>query len=403
MNEVTKISTNQPTIVTSVKNNVNFKSDKVSIPGLNDNDVFIKDYEKAKKQAETDRKIQRYTAVGSVLASFAILGLFAYMYLGKGAPKTVFTKISDKMPNLTDECINPKSRHFIEQVTKILKTPQDLLNYTGAKNPRMVLFHGSTGTGKTFTAKMLAKEMGAEYGEIQFSDLSSEYVGKTAVNISRKFKELKKLAEKNPKKQYVVAFNEIDSLIGNVEKLGANNRHLGQNRTSFLNGLDLIKNTPNLTIVGTTNINPNSAQLDAATLSRLGNIFEIGKTTVPEAKSSFKFHLAKSEAAKDLIKNDAEIEKLAKSVVGKNGVQRDIENIVDTALTDFTIAINGKPDAKKMQLTSDYIQKVIDSKETWAAGIKTASTPIETEAQGQIPNKLVDEFYKFIAQRMGAI
>ena len=70
--------------------------------------------------------------------------------------------------------------------------------------------------------------MGAEYGEVQFSELSSAYIGETAVNITNKFKELAELAKKNPDKQYVVAFNEIDSLINNVDKLGSNNLHLGQ-------------------------------------------------------------------------------------------------------------------------------------------------------------------------------
>ena len=120
----------------------------------------------------------------------------------------------------------------------------------------------------------------------------------------KKFKEIAKIAKKNPDKQYVVAFNEIDSLINNVNKLGSNNMHLGQNRTSFLNGLDSIKDIHNLTIVGTTNINPKTANLDAATLSRLGNIFEIEKPISKEIKSALKFHLNKSEAAKDLIKKN---------------------------------------------------------------------------------------------------
>ena len=74
-----------------------------------------------------------------------------------------------------------------------------------------------------------------------FSDISSAYIGESAVNISKKFKEFAKLAQKNPNKKYVVAFNEIDSLINNIDKLGANNQHLGQNRTAFLNGLDFIR------------------------------------------------------------------------------------------------------------------------------------------------------------------
>ncbi len=401
MNEIRSVGINSTPYAISA---TNFKAaNTVSKTAENPQDQFLKDYEKAKKQAKREKNLNTGIQIGILAAFMASVGMMGYVYFGKGTPKTIFKKISDKMPELTDECINPKARDFINQVTEILKTPQDLIKYTGAKMPRMVLFHGPTGTGKTFTAKLLAKEMGAEYGEIQFSDLSSEYIGKTAVNISRKFKELKEMAKKNPKKQFVVAFNEIDSLIGNVEKLGANSKHLAQNRTSFLNGLDYVKDVPNLTIVGTTNINPHSAQLDQATLNRLGNIFEIENPIKPEVKGSLKFHLSSSDAAKDLINDDAALDILAQNIVDKKGAQRDVANLVEEALRRFTLDIRTKSDAKSQKLTADYIQKAIDGKEVWAAGIKSEPKPTETTGKGQIPNKLVDEFYKFIAERMGVI
>ena len=282
------------------------------------------------------------------------------------------------MPALTDGSVNPKAKSFIERTVKMLKKPSNLTDYAGATTPpRMVLFWGPTGTGKTFSAKLLAKEMGAEYGEVQFSELSSAYIGETAVNITNKFKELAELAKKNPDKQYVVAFNEIDSLINNVDKLGSNNLHLGQNRTSFLNGLDSIKDIPNLTIVGTTNVNPNSANLDPATLSRLGSIFEIQKPEVPEIVASLKYHLKKSRAASDLVKNDAELEKLAKDIYAKNGVQRDVESIVNTALSDFAVSIEDTT----TKFDSSYIANVIAGKETWAAAIGKPQSVEEEVAQ----------------------
>ena len=396
MNEVSGITTQKP-INTQVKktyNGVNFKASKAENPA----DTF----EKQRKKAQREKNLSLALQVGMFGLFAVIAGIAVYPFLVKGGGKTVFEKISDKMPSLNDDCVNPKVKDFIQKTVGILKTPKDLLEYTGAENPRMVLFHGPTGTGKTFAAKLLAKEMGAEYGEIQFSDLSSEYIGKTAVNISQKFKQLAEMAKKNPDKQYVVAFNEIDSLINNVEKLGSNNMHLGQNRTSFLNGLDSIKDIPNLTIVGTTNINPNSANLDQATLSRLGNIFEIKRPTAKEIVASLKFHLGKkSKATGDLIKNDAELQKLAEQIEAKAGAQRDVEFLVKDSLLDFTRDIEGKADAKSTQMTADYIEKAINKKETWAAGIETGTTP--TGSIPQVPNSLMDEFWKFIARRKGAM
>ena len=66
----------------------------------------------------------------------------------------------------------------------------------GVKRPEQcILMYGPSGTGKTFSAKMLAKELGAEYAEVQFADVSSPYIGQTSVEIQNVFKQLKKQAE----------------------------------------------------------------------------------------------------------------------------------------------------------------------------------------------------------------
>lgn len=347
--------------------------DEVVLQMMNEQKKRIK-----KEERKRNIGLGAQVALAAAFVTMAVTSVLQYMRIGgKKVAKTVFSKI-DNMPALTDGSVNPKAKSFIERTVKMLKKPSNISEYAGATTPpRMVLFWGPTGTGKTFSAKLLAKEMGAEYGEVQFSELSSAYIGETAVNITNKFKELAELAKKNPDKQYVVAFNEIDSLINNVDKLGSNNLHLGQNRTSFLNGLDSIKDIPNLTIVGTTNVDPNSANLDPATLSRLGSIFEIQKPEVPEIVASLKYHLKKSRAASDLVKDDAELERLAKDIYAKNGVQRDVESIVNTALSDFAVSIEDTT----TKFDSSYIANVIAGKETWAAAIGKPQSLEEEAAQ----------------------
>ena len=350
------------------KQKINFKANE---PKLDNEiiDTFEKERAQAKKDAKKQQKLNNAIQIGVLGAILASVGISLWMFIGKGPEKTKFAKIAENMPSLSDDCVNPKVKDFIQKTIKILNAPKDFIEYTGANAPRMVLFHGPTGTGKTFSPKMFAKEMGAEYGEIQFSDLSSEYIGKTAVNITKKFKEVAEIAKKNPDKKYVIAFNEIDSLINNVAKLGSNDKHLAQNRTSFLNGLDSVKNIPNLTIVGTTNVNPKTANLDPATLSRLGNIFEIEKPIQKEIKASLKFHLAKSKAADELIKNDAELEKLAEEIFKKSGTQRDVETLVNTSLNDFTVANLETANNTSLKIDSSYLMDAINKKETWAASI----------------------------------
>ncbi len=401
MTTINLVSNNgsQPVNTQTKPSQVNFRAASAVVE-QNEVDTFIKEREKAKKDAKKQQNLNNGIQIAVLGALLASVGLSLWMFMGKGPTKTKFAQIADRMPSLNDDCINPKVRNFIQKTVKILNAPKDYIKYTGADAPRMVLFYGPTGTGKTFSAKLLAKEMGAEYAEIQFSDISSEYVGKAAVNITKKFKEVAKLAKKNPDKKYVITFNEIDSLINNVEKLGQNSEHLGQNRTSFLNGLDLIKDIPNLTVVGTTNINPYSAKLDPATLNRLGNIFEIEKPVTNEIKSAIKFQLGRSEAAKDLINNDAELAKIADLIKQKDGTQRDVENIVKNALSDFAIKNLDRADKNSVKLTADYLENAVKNKEVWAAGIGSEPrVPNNDDTQ----NKLMDAFWRYVAKANGSM
>ena len=283
------------------------------------------------------------------------------------------------IPDLSADSINPKLKKFINETIESLKVSKEICEYTGSDMPpRMLLLHGPTGTGKTFTAKIFAKAQGAEYAEVQFSDVSSKYVGETSVFISNKFKNFADLAKANPDKKYVVAFNEIDSLINNVEKLGENNLHLGQNRTSFLNGLDSIKDIPNLTIVGTTNINPNSAKLDAATLRRFGNVFEIPLPTKEELRASLKWQLHNCKAATEkydfMKENASKVDAFLDKMVKRKCAHGDMETIAQNALNKFKLDIKDKPDALSQKFDIKYLEEALKEKEVIASGIGAGSS-----------------------------
>lgn len=371
-------------------------------------DTFIKEvkspYELQYKKERSKEKWQKAGVIAQVGLAVAFLGLLIMEIVKHGLDKKVikiqeeqfkrqFPDLDDKLfrngeklkglfknfsedktvPELSANSINPKVKKFIKETIESFKVKPEIAKYSGSDNPpRMLLLYGPTGTGKTFTAKIFAKAQNAEYAEVQFSDVSSKYIGETAVFISNKFKEFAELAKANPDKKYVVAFNEIDSLINNVEKLGENNLHLGQNRTSFLNGLDSIKDIPNLTIVGTTNIDPNTAKLDAATLRRFGNIFEIPLPTKEELKASLKWHLSNCEAVTkhDFIKNNASsIDNFLEQMVKRHCAHGDMETIVKGALNKFKLAIKDMPDALEQKFDMKYLQEALDEKEVIASGI----------------------------------
>ena len=282
--------------------------------------------------------------------------------------KLVWDDIAKKQdfPKLTDDCVNPKVRDFIQKMKNRGDVKKEVLEYTGMKNPEQcILMYGPSGTGKTFSGQILAKELGAEYTKVQFADVSSPYIGQTSVEIKNVFNQLHETAMKNPEKKYVVSFDEIDALLVPREKCGANNLHLAENRTAFLNGLDLIKDCENLKIIGTTNVNPSSGNLDKASLSRFKNMIEIDLPNTTELKAALKFQLRDLKAVKDhnfFENNTKEIENLVKELKNKKYSQRDVEDIAKKAVDNFGIAINNSSNIKGEKFDIKYLEEAVKSK-----------------------------------------
>jgi AAA+ superfamily predicted ATPase len=70
-----------------------------------------------------------------------------------------------------------------------------------------VLFSGSSGTGKTLAAGVLASELGLEMYKVDLSSLVSKYIGETEKNLSRVFQE----AEQG---NAILFFDEADAIFG---------------------------------------------------------------------------------------------------------------------------------------------------------------------------------------------
>lgn len=271
-----------------------------------------------------------------------------------------------KFPKLEDDCVNPKVRNFINSIKNATKLSDAAKKAAGVKGEEQcILMYGPAGTGKTFSAKMLAKELGAEYTEVQFADVSSPYIGQTSVEIQNAFKQIKKQAEKHPDKKFVVGFNEIDSLLVPREKCGANNLHLAENRTAFLNGLDDIANFSNIKIVGTTNVHPESGNLDKASLSRFKNMIEIELPTEKELKAALEFHFKDAENVvkhKFFENNKTTVNAFVKKLRENKYSQRDVEDIVKKASSEFAIDINNSKNIANEKFDIKYLEKAFDLK-----------------------------------------
>jgi SpoVK/Ycf46/Vps4 family AAA+-type ATPase len=70
-----------------------------------------------------------------------------------------------------------------------------------------VLFHGPPGTGKTMTACLLGKYTGRDVFRIDLSMVVSKYIGETEKNLS-------KLFDKAANKDWILFFDEADSIFG---------------------------------------------------------------------------------------------------------------------------------------------------------------------------------------------
>lgn len=341
-------------------------------------DVFMMQVMEQQKAAKKEKSKENWNKAG-VLAQIGIATAFLGMLgvqlysLKKGGGSIKANKLEwkniakdTKFPKLEDDCVNPKVREFIKTMKKSAGLSEKAAKMAGVKRPEQcILMYGPSGTGKTFSAKMLAKELGAEYAEVQFADVSSPYIGQTSVEIQNVFKQLKKQAEKHPDKKFLVGFNEIDALLVPREKCGSNNLHLAENRTAFLNGLDDIANLKNLKIVGTTNVYPESGNLDKASLSRFKNMIEVQLPTEKELKASLKFHLNDSESItkqKFFENNDSAIDKFVAKLQKNKYSQRDVEDLADKARNEFANVLESSKniDAEKFELK--YLDKAFDLK-----------------------------------------
>lgn len=110
------------------------------------------------------------------------------------------------------------------------------------------LFQGDPGTGKTETAKQIARILGRELYIVNFEELISSKLGDTAKNISKLFKEINSF---NAPLKTIVLFDEIDALVLSREN-DNDVREMGRATSTFLKYFDeLNKDTM---IIATTNL-----------------------------------------------------------------------------------------------------------------------------------------------------
>ncbi len=226
---------------------------------------------------------------------------------------------------------------FLHKRINYINAPRDLKNKIGIKNDEnRLLLYGKPGTGKTFFGKVLAKTLGADFMEIKFSDYNSQWIGEDIEKMQSLFEGILKEATANPKKRYVVVYNEIDTAIQPIEKLvnaGKSRHHMYkiEERATLLQYMDDIsEKAPNVTIIGTTNQSPKNNGLDGAILSRFKNIVELNYPNADMLYEAIKRSLECMNSGKDFIKaNKDRLKSLASEMESRRCSFRDMDKVVD--------------------------------------------------------------------------
>lgn len=263
----------------------------------------------------------------------------------------------------TCKSINSDLKNILERQIRYIEAGEDLISETGEpKSANRLLLCGSAGVGKSFFAKIFAKSLDAEYKEVLYSDFNSKSIGQHTENLTLIFKNILNEAKPNPNKKYVVVFNELDTLLTPIQKLSdVNNKgNYGpfkiEERSIFLNYLEgLREKAPNVIIIGTTNILPQSKSLDQAALSRFQNIIEV---PYPDEKCIFEALKMNLEYLKNkdsfFADNKDALKELAQKMANRKCSFRNLEFIINEAKN---IHLQEKIKNKNCEFSIDFLKK----------------------------------------------
>ncbi|MDO8676460.1 MAG: ATP-binding protein [Candidatus Azambacteria bacterium] len=153
------------------------------------------------------------------------------------------------------------------------------------------LFEGDPGTGKTETAKQVARILERDLYAIDFDGVVDSKLGQTSKNIASIFTELRRLPQ--PEK-VIILFDEIDAIA--LDRINSNDlREMGRVTSSVLKGLDGLSD--DIVLIATTNL---FGQFDKALFRRFDSIInfnrynkeeliEVAESILNEFLAKFKF------------------------------------------------------------------------------------------------------------------
>lgn len=155
-----------------------------------------------------------------------------------------------------------------DSISEDLKGIVNAIGYKAGINK--FLFSGAPGTGKTESAKQLARILNRELYTVDFDSIIDSKLGQTSKNIAELFDEVNNLHYPD---KVIFLFDEIDSLA--LDRIDSRDlREMGRATSSVLKGLDSLNS--DVVIIATTNL---QNEFDRALLRRFDKIVDFNRYT----------------------------------------------------------------------------------------------------------------------------
>jgi SpoVK/Ycf46/Vps4 family AAA+-type ATPase len=230
------------------------------------------------------------------------------------------------------------------------------------------LFEGPPGTGKTESAKQIARILERELFVVDFDSVIDSKMGQTSKNISLLFNEISSVS--NPDK-VIILFDEIDSIA--IDRINSNDlREMGRATSSVLKGLDRLND--NIVLIATTNLYKAfdkalsrrfDAVIDFSNYTKQ-DLLDVGETILNNMLQKFKFAGRNMRLFKKILK--------CMNVIPYPG---ELENLIKTSIA-FSDSNNEYDYLKKLYINVSKNNENIDLKQLQNSGFTVREIEILT-------------------------
>lgn len=199
--------------------------------------------------------------------------------------------------SLGDLVVNERTHNLIGELVRRCTHRETLAEGLGPAfhaPPRLgvrALFSGSSGTGKTLAARLLAASLGKDIYRADLASIVNKYIGETEKNLHRLLTHAEAL-------DIILLFDEGDALLsGRTEVSSANDRYANL-ETNFL--LQRLEHYQGIVIV-TTNLGEN---IDSAFQRRMDVVIQFANPTAQERREILDAHLPLEHKVSDRLLTD---------------------------------------------------------------------------------------------------